>query len=265
MDFTLKTYNRLLLALMESGYTFQPFAEFIENPAEKAVVLRHDVDERPQNALKMAREEHKMGIRASYYFRIVKISNEPEIIEKIVALGHELGYHYEDYSLCNGNIEKAMVQFTENLDYFRSFYPVKTVCMHGSSMSEYDNRHMWIDHKLSDFGLIGEPYLSVDYEKVYYLTDTGRCWDGNKYNVRDNVKNSFKLSFHRTADIMAAVHKGIFPAQVILQSHTLWTDSIIEWTWLEFREWLRNSFKVVALKVPGMKRILYRIIKIYSK
>jgi hypothetical protein len=100
---------------------------------------------------------------------------------------------------------------------------------------------------------------------VSYFTDTGRCWDGNKYNVRDNVKNTGTYTFHRTDEIIEAVESGEFPQQLILQSHTLWTDSLIEWYWLEFREWLRNGFKRVALKVPGIKKILYRLIKVYSK
>ncbi|RLD51731.1 MAG: hypothetical protein DRI97_15300 [Bacteroidetes bacterium] len=265
MDFTIKTYKRLLIALRDAGYIFQPFADFIEKPAGKSIVLRHDVDERPKNALKMAKAEHELGIRATYYFRIVKISNAPDIIKQIVALGHELGYHYEDYSACNGEMDNAIRQFEENLDYFRSYYPVKTVCMHGSSMSDHDNRLLWKENSLKDFGLIGEPYLSVDYDKVFYMTDTGRCWDGSKYNVRDYVKSTHNLFFHRTDEIILALGKGTFPEQVILQSHTLWTDNSIQWYWLAFREWLRNSFKVMALRVPGMKKLLYRLIKIYSK
>ena len=265
MDFTIKTYKRLLLALKEADYRFQTFAEFIEDPVEKAIILRHDVDERPKNALKMARVEHELGIKATYYFRIVKISNNPLIIKQIVDLGHEIGYHYEDYSSCNGGMEKALRQFGENLAYFRSYYPVVTVCMHGSSMSEHDNRLIWERVELSEFDLIGEPYLSVDYSQVFYMTDTGRRWDGSKYNVRDTVQNNHKLSFHRTDEIISAIRNGKFPARVLLQSHTLWTNNLIEWYWLEFREWLRNSFKVIALRVPGMKKLLYRLIKIYSK
>lgn len=60
------------------------------------MVLRHDVDELAVNALAMARLEHDMGIAASYYFRIVKQSNNPAVIHQIVQLGHEIGYHYED-------------------------------------------------------------------------------------------------------------------------------------------------------------------------
>jgi hypothetical protein len=265
MDFTIKKYKQLLQALQQAGYTFQTFADFIEDPAEKAVILRHDVDERPHNALKLAKAEHEAGIRATYYFRIVRISNKPAIIRGIAGLGHEIGYHYEDLSRCNGDLQRAIIQFRENLEYFRSYYPVRTVCMHGSSMSEHDNRLIWQHHELADFDLTGEPYISVDYSKVYYMTDTGRRWDGSKYNVRDYVRNNQDLAFRATDEIMDAARSGSFPEQAIIQSHTLWTDNRIEWWWLEFREWLRNGFKRIAIRVPGLKKILYRLIKVYSK
>lgn len=66
-----------------------------QNPQEKVVILRHDVDLRAKNSLITAQIEHDLGIVGSYYFRIVKDSNNPNIIRKIAELGHEIGYHYE--------------------------------------------------------------------------------------------------------------------------------------------------------------------------
>ena len=60
MDFTLTTYSRLLKALQNSGYSFQTFLDFIQNPKSKTVILRHDVDRLPGNALKMARLEKRV-------------------------------------------------------------------------------------------------------------------------------------------------------------------------------------------------------------
>ncbi|MBA7531110.1 hypothetical protein ES705_23321 [subsurface metagenome] len=39
------------------------------------------------------------AIKGTYYFRIVTQSFNPEIIEQIAELGHEIGYHYEDFVL----------------------------------------------------------------------------------------------------------------------------------------------------------------------
>ncbi len=82
MDFTLTTYRQLLTALQSNGYFFKIFADFIRNPEKKVVVMRHDVDRLPGNALKMAGIEHGMGIAASYYFRDVPhVWNEQIIME----------------------------------------------------------------------------------------------------------------------------------------------------------------------------------------
>ena len=100
MDFTLKIYQSLLSALRRAGYTFRTFEEFLSVPADgKVVILRHDIDKRPENALRMAQMEHASGIKASYYIRVVKGTWNEEIIERIVALGHEVSYHYEDLTL----------------------------------------------------------------------------------------------------------------------------------------------------------------------
>jgi hypothetical protein len=264
LDFTIKKYSELVLAIQHAGYAFQTMEEFMQDPAQKVVVLRHDVDERPENALKMARAEKKLGLRATYYFRIVKISNEPEIIREIASLGHEIGYHYEDFASCKGDKDKAIEQFKENLAYFRTFYPVKTVCMHGSSMSDFDNRTLWKYYQLSDFGIIGEPYLSIDYSHVLYLTDTGRRWNGQKYNIRDTVSSKTSHNFKSSRDIIRAANNNQLPDQIILQSHTLWTESLVEWTWLEIRENLRNKFKVIFVNNPALKKIGYTLIQKYS-
>ncbi len=96
MDFTLTTYQELLSTLKDSGYTFQTFVDFIRKPEDKVVVMRHDVDRLPGNALKMARIEHGMGITATYYFRAVPVSWDEGIIREIAGMGHEVGYHYEN-------------------------------------------------------------------------------------------------------------------------------------------------------------------------
>ncbi len=186
-DFTLKRYISLLKALLKAGYIFQPFGEFLEKSKERVIILRHDVDALPGNSLKTAMLEHELGIRGTYYFRIVRQSNKPDIIRRIAGLGHEIGYHYEDMALCRGNIPEALKSFEKNLAYFRQFYPVKTICMHGSPLSRYDNRRLWDTYSYRDFGITGEPYFDINFSRVLYLTDTGRRWDGERVSVRDKV------------------------------------------------------------------------------
>lgn len=265
-DFTLKSYKTLVAALQEAGYAFQTFEEFMISPAQgKAVVLRHDVDELAGNALKMAQLEHELGIRATYFFRIVKQSNVPEVIKKIVDLGHEIGYHYEDLALAQGDEEKAMQTFQQNLEYFRNYYPVRSVCMHGSSSSKYDNRLLWKNHELSDLGLVGEPYLSIDFDRVFYVSDTGYAWDGGKYAVRDVVESGFPLHFHTTQEMVQCIREGGFPEKAMILAHTLWTDIMLQWNWLHFREFLRNHVKLMAKNNKVIAKLYRKSVEAYWK
>ena len=215
MDFTLKTYKKLLEALKEQNYNFQTFREFIEDPEKKCVVMRHDVDRLPENSLVIAEIEARSGVRGSYYFRMVKDSFDEGIIKAIAGMGHEIGYHYENLSSVAKNLgygiwwglgsgrkkadggrlkaeglySIAVKDFKQNLDRLRKICPIKTICMHGSPTSKYDNRDIWKRYNYRDYGIIGEPYFDIDFNEVFYITDTGRRWDGEKFNIRDKVSS----------------------------------------------------------------------------
>lgn len=95
MDFTLNSYRQLINSLQKQDYLFQTFTGFMSNPANHAIILRHDVDKLPGNSLAFARLQHEIGIVGTYYFRAVPESWDEAIIKEIAALDHEVGYHYE--------------------------------------------------------------------------------------------------------------------------------------------------------------------------
>ena len=240
MDFTLKKYTELLLKLKEAGYLFVTFERYCSDKESLTdscfVILRHDVDLKAENSLATAKIEHSLGVKASYYFRVVEQSNKPDIIKDIVALGHEIGYHYEDMSICNGDTDKALMHFEQQLAYFRHFYPVKTICMHGAPRSKHDSKDLWKSNNYRDYGIIGEPYFDVDFSKCFYLTDTGRRWDGFTVSVRDKIPmyqdiwSSRGWTYHGTDDIIKAVEKNEFPKQLMMTTHPQrWTGDLVSW------------------------------------
>jgi hypothetical protein len=83
--------------------------------------------------------------------------------------------------------ELALDDFRLNLEKLRKLYPVKTICMHGSPLSKWDNRDLWKRYDYRDYGIIAEPYFDLDFDEVFYLTDTGRSWNNSKASVRDKV------------------------------------------------------------------------------
>lgn len=215
-DFTPETYKLLLTSLLDKDYSFQPFLDFLKNTESRSVILRHDVDAKKMNSLRTAMLENELGIKGTYYFRMVPESFDEEVIKQIYDLGHEIGYHYEDVSATAQSAERrakgewrraqgselraqsslhtteeiikvAFGSFRENLEKLRKIVPVETICMHGSPLSRWDNRLLWKYYDYRDFGIVGEPYFDIDFEKVLYLTDTGRRWDGGAVAVRDKV------------------------------------------------------------------------------
>lgn len=207
------------------------------------MILRHDVDLRNYAALRLAKAEAKMGISSTYFFRVVKQSYNPRVIRQIVDMGHEIGYHYEDLASHNGDYDQAIKSFETNLKMFKKFYPVKTVCMHGSSGSPYDNRDLWKRYSLSDYGLICEPYLNINYDKVLYLSDTGRRWNGFKMSLRDNVKSAYDYNFFGTKDILKAI--DTLPNQILFTAHPeQWVDNLPEWLFVKAFSMAHTLYKV---------------------
>ena len=256
MDFTVNQYKKLLTTLQKQGFFFQTFAQFINSPNPKSIVLRHDVDKLPVNSLHFARIQAELGVIGSYYFRAVPESWDEEIIKEIMVLGHEVGYHYETMDTSNGNIDKAWDEFKHHLDKLRKLVDVKTICMHGSPRSKYDNKDIWAKYNYHSLGIIGEPYYDVDFDKIFYLTDTGRRWDGWKTSVRDKVSQQEKwvkegLVFHSTNDIIKAVEEDSFPDQVMFTFHPQrWHDERIPWFKELLFQKIKNQFKkIILLKI----------------
>ena len=137
--------------------------------------------------------------------------------------------------------------------------------MHGSSSSKFDNRLIWKNHQLSEFGLIGEPYLSIDFNRVYYMTDTGFAWDGGKIATRDVVNSGFDLKFHTTQQVVDCIQQGGYPDQAMILAHTLWTDSLSQWCWLHVREFFRNNIKLIAKKNRLIGNLYGKLVKLYWK
>jgi len=263
-DFTLKTLRLLLSSLSEQGYTFLTFSEYLSNPGKGNIILRHDVDARPGNSLKCAELENRMGIKGTYYFRTVAESYNEKAIKEINSLGHEIGYHYEELTLARGEYETAIRLFQQNLAKLRRLVPVETICMHGSPLSKYDNRLLWEKYNYSDYGIIGEPYLDVDFQEVMYLTDTGRRWDGEMYNIRDKInfgrnqpansignRSPFTTVCHSTFDIIRAAQEKHLPPAIMITIHPQrWDNSFLPWmqelVWQNIKNIVKGSVAVFS-------------------
>ena len=266
-DFTFKIYKELLTKSLRAGYKFVSFVEFVQDPdkKERIIILRHDVDKKPLRSLNIAEMENELGIKGTYYFRIIRNELPREVIERIADLGHEIGYHYDDLNAASGIVESALSLFKKNLAKLREMAPVKTACMHGSPLSRYDNREIWKSDNYRDFGIIGEPYFDIDFNEVMYLTDTGRMWDGGKVSIRDRVREVVSsqklvvsskvkeianiLKLHSTLDIINALNKDLMPNKIMMTIHPQrWTDNFFYWIKELIWQKLKNIIKYLKIK-----------------
>ena len=230
MDFTFSYYQKLL--------------------SFKQISFRHDVDRRSEKSLKMAQLENKYGVKSTYYFRMKPESYDESIIKEIIALGHEIGYHYESLCDTNGDYEKGIEDFTSNLEKLRKLYPVKKIAMHGRPTSPHDSRDLWKKYNYREFGLEYEPYFDTDYNETLYITDAGRSWGSEKVNLRDKVDSKYNFKFKSSADIILALEKKELPDKIIINVHPEhWAESSLEWLLILLKRKLRNFAKVIYLKL----------------
>ena len=262
-DFTLDTYASLMDSLKDSGRVFHHVQDYYKiAETNQNVLLRQDVDYSKTNALKIARIQSERGIRSTFYFRTIPLVYDPEIIQQIADLGHEIGYHYETMDKARGNISKAYDLFCRELEGLRKMYPVKTVCMHGSPLSKYDNRTIWTQYSYKELGLIFEPYFDMDFNKFFYLTDTGRRWDGASVSIRDKAMDSnpvtneafLKIDHHSTFDVINSINVGEIPSNLMITCHpNRWNDEVSKWMRELVMQNIKNTAKYAIVKLKSGK------------
>ncbi|KCZ72281.1 hypothetical protein ANME2D_01686 [Candidatus Methanoperedens nitroreducens] len=230
-DFTLTKYRDLCQAIVSSKYTPLTIHEYLTQAySNNCIIMRHDVDRKPVQALKMARIEHDHGIRSTYYFRNTKEVFKPPIIKQIDELGHEIGYHYEVLDKAKGDAKKAIMIFEQDLEEFRKLVDVTTICMHGNPLTPWLNRDIWKVYKFNNFGIIGEAYLSIDYTRVSYFTDTGRAWNSSKYNIKDIIETRIYNNHVRSTDELIDLIRSGGQRDICTLTHpNRWTDNFGAW------------------------------------
>ena len=126
--------------------------------------------------------------------------------------------------------------------------------MHGSPRSRYDSKDIWKKFDYSKLGIIGEPYFDVNFDEVFYLTDTGRRWDGWKVSVRDKVPQQEKwvkqgLVFKTTDDIIHAANESRLPDKIMMTFHPQrWTNAPLPWVKELVMQRLKNVAKGILVR-----------------
>jgi len=245
-DFTLSAYENLCKGLLKYNFQTIKVVDYLSQKLSRKkmfAIMRHDVDKLPLQALKMARIENSLGIQSTYYFRSIKSVFKKDIISSICDLGHEIGYHYEVLAKNNGNKEKALEEFEKTLENFRKIVDIKTICMHGSPLSSWRDSDLWQNLDYNRYEIIGEAFLSIDYNSVMYFTDTGRKWKNDSSNIRDTVISNIEpLNVTSTKDLIAKLPK--IKSDISINTHPhRWHESFLGWQWEFISQNIKNFGK----------------------
>ncbi len=228
-DFTLEKYRELCNVIANSDYRVLTVKDFLTGPKPlKSIIIRHDVDRDPKSALGLAEVEKSLGLVSTYYFRAVKGLYKPSYIIRIARLGHEIGYHYEVLDTVGGNRDKAINLFRQELGEFRTVANIKTICMHGNPLSSHNNLDLWKQFDFKDYGIIGEPYLSMDFNNVAYFTDTGRTW-ADKYSIKDVVAGGSHEKIRTTEDLINLIIRRQYKKMFLVAHPYRWSTNLVDW------------------------------------
>jgi len=252
MDYTLDKYRALCHTIDASSYRCLTVEQCVTMKEvqldQNYIILRHDVDRFPVQAQALALIEHENNIKGSYYFRI-PASWHPDIIQYVSGLGHEVGLHYECLDKAGGDLDKAGEILDKELTSFRSLASVKTISMHGNPATKFDNRALWSYFNLSQFDLVGEVYLSMDFEKVLYYSDTGRTWEDGKFNIKDIIPADMKSvgdkpTITTTDDLIQLIQNETRNLYILVHPER-WRGSVGGWLFSAASDHIINYLKII--------------------
>ena len=92
--------------------------------------------------------------------------------------------------------------------------------------------------------------FDLNFDNIFYVTDTARMWDGYRYSVRDKINTHQKkwidsgLVFSKTDDIINAIKNNKFPSQVMFTMHPQrWSDNFFIWSKELLLQNMKNKIK----------------------
>jgi len=171
--FGLAAYRALLGAFRDRGYAVRGFADAA--PAQRHLILRHDIDYSLDAALPMAEMEAELGFHAAYFVLVRSAFYNPaapdgaRVLARLAALGHEIGLHFDAalYENDGGALDAAAARECALLEHMTGT-PVATISFHrpapallGRSGALGGRRHAYEPRFFTEMG---------------YCSDSGGAW-----------------------------------------------------------------------------------------
>ena len=124
-EFSIRHWRLVIQNALDAGYRFYSCGGWIENksPAERSIILRHDIDVSPELAVRQVEAEMELGVRATYFIRLhgklydAQSPSSLKYLQELSRLGVEIGLHYEPqfYESINGNAADLLAEDVRSL------------------------------------------------------------------------------------------------------------------------------------------------------
>lgn len=184
MIFVYKKWKNFCSRLQKDGFTSIPLKE-VQKSTGKYISFKHDVETKVKKAYKIAKIENEYGHRGSYYVQayLLNDKNNVDLLNKIKKLGHEITYHHDVMDSNKGIIDKAIIEFKNNVELFNICgFNVETVCQHGNPVIERKGYNSNRDFFRNDIVQKSYPNICdimVDFKlkrktEYNYYSDAGR-------------------------------------------------------------------------------------------
>ena len=196
---SLDLYEEILGKAIGLGYYFPTVSELKGGVDLKSrfLLMRHDIDTSPRNALQMARLEHRLGVRSSYFVLLHSPFYNPaadlhwDALREIIDLGFEVGLHYDTQFFAKRNIDPLTGVLADAIALEKILgSPITSVSQHrpASSVFVKELNHYYVDAYNSDL-----------ITKVRYISDSGFKWRGQSLMDLLGVEERIHALIHPTS------------------------------------------------------------------
>lgn len=193
------------------------------------LLLRHDVDQHPASALRMADIEGELGVTSTWYFRWR--TADPKVIGKLRERGHAVGLHYETLTrevlsrslqadAASALIPHARELLRAELKAFAERHgPARSACPHGDTrVPGVHNGVLLIDQDWSSYGLQWDANAAMRRHRLdVWLTDRSTAEGRWKEGLEP-----IDLLIDRRSPILAVVHPNNWVSGL-----DLWRDRVV--------------------------------------
>ncbi|MBC7222867.1 MAG: hypothetical protein H5T59_01085 [Anaerolineae bacterium] len=177
--FTFQHYAGIIAEAVGQGYRFLRFRDVEQAEGGRVLVMRHDIDLLPRNALRFAEIEAGFGVRATYFVRLHAQHYNPfdletyRMLKAIRDQGHEIGLHYEpEFAALVGEGARDLLRREKAALEAILEVEVVSAAAHNPSLS----RESLALEDLAAVGIRHEAYHPPFSTEFKYLSDSGARW-----------------------------------------------------------------------------------------